>query len=566
MIVIGLTVALCDATFGAVEMEQSISYAKGWNLVYVKVAPNKSADELFKDWPVETVSLYDPAAYLDTKQYSAEDTTEGTARNVMRTWRRGNPGASGFASVPADSILMFKASAAGSCTIVGTPCAPRVSWHPTSSGAPRNYVGISTWGSVALADYFSGSGVLVSDCAMIWGNGDVPQQAAIFNGQQLSDGMALVVSASRPSDWSGVLHVSPRSGIDFGIEGAKAELEIRNDGETARTVKVTLAHAKGGIVPPLGLHVRDAVSAITNGPWAVFSDSAPIEAFLAAGETRNLQFALDRLKLAGPSGTVSGAILDIRDEDGGSKMRVTVPISATSDGGASSEYAWPKGVWLAAAELDKVSFFLTKEGESAPETENAGVCPAGGKMKVRLPLYVDADGKMTLLQRFWYGRDTNGVLRAYSGAVKTSDVPLYDVKRVSSASLPADQPVVATAPVGSFGGTARFDFTVGEKSNVNPMRHAPHPRHDGLTADYLAETPSGDDLSNYTGTVKPEAFSVTNRIEFAWDEHDATSWNPEETLSGSIKWEFDGIRHEGTIRAQGRFSMRRLSPVTVKMR
>ena len=598
----------------AVEMEQSISYAKGWNLVYVKVVPNMSADELFKDWPVESVSLYDPAAYLDTKQYSAEESTEGTTRNVMRVWRRGNPGANGFVAVPADSLLMFKASAAGACTIVGTPCAPRISWHQTSSDAPRNYVGISVWADVPLADYFSGSGVLASDCATVWGTGDVPQQAAFFNGQQLKDGMALAVNALRPGDWSGVLNVSPRDGIDFGTEGTKATLSVRNDGASSATVSVAMFGESPGVVTdinpvPPGLFVRDTLTALTNGPWKAFTagEASRLERTLAAGETWTIVFALDRLQMGSAAGTEYGAILDIRDETpNGSRMRVNVPIGATSDGGASSEYAWPKGVWIATAALDEVSFFLTKEGESVGDTGDVGVKPAGGKMTVRLPLYVDERGAMTLLQRFWYGRDTNGVLRAYSGAVETSDEPLTGVKRVSTAFLPADMPqlalgltnyvsyvevvtnvvdvtndvgevieqetkeveVVRQMPVSSnvFGTYALAEFTVGEKSNVNPMRHAQHPRHDGLMADYLADAPSGDDLSNYMGTVKPEAFSVKNRIEFTWDTTQAASWNPEERLSGTLKWEFEGIRHEGAIQARGRFAMKRLSPVTMKMR
>lgn len=567
IIAAGLMVALCGAAFGTMEVEQPISYSIGWNLVYVKVAPNVSADELFKNWPVEAVSLYDPAAFLDTKQYSAEDSTEGTTRNVMRTWRRGNPGASGFVSVPADSILMFKASAAGVCKIVGIPSAPRITWHPTSAVLPRNYIGISTWADVALTDYFSGSGILASDCALICGNGDIPQQAAIFNGQLLSDGMALAINTARPSDWSGVLNVSPRNGLDFGTEGTKAAIEVRNDGEGARLVLVRMVSGKIPTLETGCLYARDALTAQTNDAWTAFSVETPLEKTLASGETWNLQFALDRLKFKSLSGTVHGAVIDILDiSEGGSKMRVTLPIQATSDGGASSEYAWPKGVWLASAELDKVSFFLTQEGDSTGKEDDIGMKQAGGKMKVRLPLYVDEKGAVTLLQRFWYGRNTNGVLRAYSGAVTESDEPLYDVKRVSSASLPADQPVVATAPEESFGGMAQFDFTVGEWSNVNPMRHAPHPRHDGLTADYLGETPSGDNFTNYVRTVKPEAFSVVNRIKLIWDENKATSWSPEETLTGTIKWDFSGIRHEGPIKTEGRFVMKRLSPVTMKMR
>ncbi len=545
---------------------QEISFAKGWNILHIQVAPQMSADELFLDWPVETVSLYDPAVYLDTRQYSATESSEGTLRPAMRIWRRGDAGASGFQAVPADSILMFRATNAWSGRLYGTPCAPRVSWHPTSATTTKNYVGVSTYAATTVSAYFSGAGVSQSDCALVWGDEADARQAGVFNGQTLANGMALAVDAAKVGDWSGVLYVSPRNGIDFGTESPNAVLSIRNDGAAERTVSVQLVPtARDDIPPPAGLMVRDALAASTNGTWSAFSTTPADRQTkpLAPGESWDLQLALDRTQLTAPAGTLYGALLDIRDEDGGSKMRVVVPLTATGDGGASSEYAWPKGVWLASAELDTVSYFLTDEGGAAPATADSVALPAGGRMKVRLPIYVDNNGRMTLLQRFWYGRDTNGVLHAYSGAVETSDVPLTDIKRVSSASLPADQPQVATAS--GFGETARFDFVVGEKSNVNPMRHAPHPRHDGLTADYLADAPSGDVPANYSGTVKPEAFSVTNRVELTWDENGATAWNPAETLGGTIVWEFDGLRHEGTVQARGRFAMKRLSPVTMTL-
>ena len=560
------------AANAAVEIEQSISYAKGWNLVYVKVAPNKSADELFKDWPVDSVALYDPAAYLDTKQYSAEDSDEGTTRNVMRTWRRGNPGASGFVAVPADSILMFKATEAGQKIIYGEPRAPRITWHPSIAGAPMNFVGISTWAESPVADYFSGSGVLLSDCFTIWGSGDTPQQAAWFNGQKLKDGIALAVDAERPRDWSGVLCVSPRDGLDFGTEGLKATLEIRNDGATNAVVKIEMTgetpeHDTDIDPVPLGLYVRDSLDAMTNGPWTAFSTSTALQRELAAGEMWKIAFALDRLQLAAPSGTEYGAILDIRNvTPNGGNMRVDVPIKVTSDGGASSEFAWPKGVWVTAAELDAVNFMVTSGDSGTFKKMDEGIKKAGGRMSVRLPLYVDDNGTMTLLQRLWFGRNTNGVLRAYSGAIKTSDEPLSELQRLSTPFLPTDQPEIAFSSGSVFGRTALASFVVGENSHVNPMRHAQHPQHDGLTTDYKNAAPSGDNFNNYIGLVKPELFSVSNRVNFAWDQTQAAMWNPEETLTGELTWEFDGLRHEGTVRAKGRFAMKRISPVAVKMK
>jgi len=130
--------------------------------------------------------------------------------------------------------------------------------------------------------------------------------------------------------------------------------------------------------------------------------------------------------------------------------------------------------------------------------------------------------------------------------------------RVSTPFLPVDEPEIEAA-AGSFGTTATFPFVVKETSKVNPMRHAYHPMHDGLKSDFKTAAPSGDDLENYVSTVKPEVFSITNTVIFNWNGTSGTAWNPDEKVSGTIQWDFDGIRHEGTIHAKGTFTMKRVT-------
>ena len=570
--------AFCGGVaFGGVEMRQQILLEEGWNSIHVQVAETNDVDTLFRDWPVEWVALYDPAAFLDTKQYSADGSGEGTIRAGYKMWRRGEPGLSGFRYVPADSVLVcFVTNGMYSCSLYGEPRAPRITWHKSDKMNDLNLVGFSTWGDATTRNYFSG--LDVGDASFfIFGGPDAGKPmvipTTIAGATTFTNGQVFAVSSTKVSDWSGVLYVSPRGGIDFGSEASMQTLEIRNDGVTNRTVTVEMGFGASRVltdVPPVphGLFARDSLAAVTNGPWTAFDTTTTLSRELVAGETWAIAFALDRTKLAGGTGpgvagTEYGAILSIHDADGGSKMRVNVPLKATS-AGDQSEYAWPKGVWVAAAELDTVNFMLTEANGTGAATDE-GDQPSGGKMTVRLPFYVDGDGKMTLLQRLWFGRNTNGVLRAYSGAVTESDEPLSEVKRLSTPFLPADQPEIPVAE-GVFGQYAQAPFTVGEKSNVNPMRHALHPQHDGLTADYGKDAPSGDDLNNYIGLIKPEKFSISNRVSFVWDESGAQPWNPAETLTGTLTWEFDGLRHEGTVRAKGRFAMKRLSPVTVKMK
>lgn len=581
---LGVVLALCCyGICSAVEIAQTISLSRGWNAVHVQIGITNDVNAVFRDWPVEWVALYDPAAFLDTKQYTADGTGEGVARSGYLMWRRAIPELSGFLRIPADSILVCYASDDFSRTYYGEPCAPRVTWHKSSKGERLNVVGFHVQPSTetTVERYFAGLDVGASQY-YVFGGEDTTKPMLMpttFAGLMTFGNAAVIaVSSEKISNWSGALHVSPRRGVDFGAEGTSASLDIRNDAPTNRVVEIRFA---SGDIPPdqaaqetiPGLYLRDRVDIVTNGSWkAVQAGDAPIRKVLAAGETWQLVFALDRSKLLNPKGSEYGELVVVDDvtpaEKGGSAMRVTVPLKATCDGGQTSEFAWPKGVWVAAAELDTVTFVLTQEGgEKAP---GEGEKKAGGTMTVRLPLYVDGDGRMTLLQRLWYGRDTNGVLRAFSGAIDRADAsigPLMEVQRLSTPFLPTDQPQIAFAADGSeFGRSARVAFTVGAGSKVNPMRHALHPQHDGLTADYAEPAPSGDDFRNYGGTVKPETFSIVNRIGFTWDENGGTVWNPEETLTGNLVWEFDGLRHEGTVRARGRFVMRRLSPVTMKLK
>lgn len=572
IVAVGAVLALVDAAFGAAEMAQTFRLVKGWNAVHVQVAETNDVDMLFRDWPVEWVALYDSAAFLETRQFSAESSNEGVSRAGYRMWRRSEPGLSGFRYVPADSVIVCYASEAHDCAFYGEPRAPRITWHKSGGDEKLNLVGFSTSGETTTDRYFSG--LSVGDANFfIFGGEDTTKPMvipAVLAGETFfANAQVLAVSSTKVSDWSGVLNVSPRNGLAFDAKATKRTLEVRNDGAANAVVTVRMSAGSPRAatdfdpVPP-GLFARDSLDAATNGPWTAFTAETTLRRELLPGERWEIAFAIDLLQLV-DGGAPYGAILVVRDETpDGSAMRVNVPLTAVRDG-ALEEYAWPRGVWSAAAELDEVNFVLTSGDDGAFRKTDEGMKKAGGRMTVRLPLYVDDDGKMTLLQRLWFGRNTNGVLRAFSGAVETSDEPLVGAQRLSTPFLPTDQPRIAFSGGSVFGRLAVAAFTVGEKSNVNPMRHAQHPQHDGLTADYGSAAPSGDDFNNYVGLVKPETFSISNRVSFVWDENETTRWNPAETLTGTLTWEFDGLRHEGTVRASGKFVMKRLSPVSVKM-
>ncbi|MCQ2389897.1 MAG: hypothetical protein MJ240_00625 [Kiritimatiellae bacterium] len=596
-IFVGCVLLAVGAYAVEVMSSQMVALNNGWNAFYLTVSPTGTADQVFADWPVDFVSAYDSAAFLETRQYSALGSTEGTSIGGYRTWHRLEKGASSLMRVPANTVYVcFATNVMPARTIYGRPSAPRITWHASSTNESLNLVGLSTYAPATLSGYFNGLDVGNTFFKQFYGsNPAAVQQHAVYDRLALDGGAVLLVDSSKVSDWSGVLNVSPVGGIDFGTNGTMAAVQVRNDGLLERTVRVALvggSAANALDVPPMptGLQIKDvstAMASATNA-WTAFLPATPFVKRLKPSETLNLRLALDRSQLEGAAGTYYGALLLITDEDGGSNMKVAVPVEAIGDGGAFAQTAWPKGIWLAAAELDTVTFVgtpipvtnetvtvsnvidaITKESyvmtnyhsevrTSIPTTEQH----AGGKMKVRLPLYVDGNGGMTLLQRFWYGRDAAGALHVIAGSAN-SDVPLTETRRVSTAFLPTDQ-VKIPAASGAFGTTATFPFVVAETSNVNPMRHALHPQHDGKRFDFKTPSPSGDDLDNYQGTIKPESFSITNTVNFTWKTSQGTTWSPDETLSGRLIWEFGGLRHEGTIRASGPFVMKRIGAVSLE--
>ena len=543
-----------------VKMAQTITLKAGWNAVYIEVSPDESADAIFSEWPVDRVGVYDPASYLETKQYSGSENTEGTLSTAYKMWRREMPELSTLARVIANQVYVCNNTNKTdySVTLYGRPAAPRITWHPSSTNETMNLVGISAvpGATVTPSGYFNGfTGGPVS-FYRFQGFGETIQLALVSASATFADGDVLVATSTKVSDFSGVINVSPLSGLDFSTNLNYHALSIRNDGATDRTVSIKLDSGdipEGGSrpIPPEGLFVRES-SGQTN-EWISFPAGTNFVKNLAAGETLNLEIALDRTQFTTAAGFYYGGLLKIEDtstDDVASHMRVTLPIEVTSDGGVSSTKAWPKGTWLAAGSFDSVTYLKS--------TESVAV-KAGGKMKVRLPLYVEYDGQMKLLQRFIHGVDTNGITHVYSAAVEDEfPVAIGNAKRVSSAVLPIEEPVIVSTN-GTFGATAEFGFTMGEDSKVNPYRHAFHPSHDGLRWDFETAAPSGDDFNNYVSTVKPEIFSVTNLITFTWDESTGSKWTPDEKLSGDLTWTLTGVRHEGPIMMKGRFTMTRIS-------
>ena len=116
------------AAYGGPQIEQTVTLTNGWNAVYVSVAPQESADELFASWPVWSVSAYNADAFLYTASTEGGLTGEGVVRAPFWIWSREASAANTLNALKADSVLLCYSTNSSPYTVTlrGAPVAPRI--------------------------------------------------------------------------------------------------------------------------------------------------------------------------------------------------------------------------------------------------------------------------------------------------------------------------------------------------------------------------------------------------------------------------------------------------------
>ncbi len=124
-----------------VMVQQNITLKRGWNAVYIEVAPTVSPDEAFADWPVKSAGFYDPASFLATRQFSQTWESQGLSMKPVATWYRGVPEASQMKYVPAGTVcIAFNTNDEQTVvSVMGVPAAPRMTWHVTDTNEVYNF-------------------------------------------------------------------------------------------------------------------------------------------------------------------------------------------------------------------------------------------------------------------------------------------------------------------------------------------------------------------------------------------------------------------------------------------
>jgi hypothetical protein len=214
---------------------------------------------------------------------------------------------------------------------------------------------------------------------------------------------------------------------------------------------------------------------------------------------------------------------------------------------------FPVGLW---------SGYIQMEAVSRLDDTNRIPVKAGGTLKMNVMMHVAQDGSVKLLQRVVAGVETNGTQRLWR-ELESVPAEVTNARRFSTVMMSIDNPVVEKTS-GTFGDSLAFDWTVAERAADNPFRHAWHPDHDGKKADYSGAAPSGDDLANYANVIKPELWSITNRMEFSWhennDPHGTVNFSrtPTEKTAGYVTWGVSGLTAKEPIVSFGVFVLQRV--------
>ena len=550
------------SAFAMPYVHETLNLTNGWNAVYIECTPtNALCDEFFANTPVISAAAYRSDADASTAQYDASGNEIVQAPVVYLQWVRGKTGSTLQSIAGGGTYLLFATNTATK-DFYGVPSAPKMTWRKVSSAETNEYfnlVGVSSAEATVPIDAYFGEGPFGltksgrSICAISGMDETRPvlKSAEGSFGRQtpVASGKAYALTSTCDGEWPGVIGVQG-SAVYFGPNASYASIKIQNCGTTNHTftIKMERSEPYGALEPPPISRRLPRVDALSEIGYTNVEENVAWSVSLEPDEISEQIFSLDRSQL-GP-GMERGAILTIEDP-AGSKMRVRLPIYVAPV--SQSVVAYPTGLWIGEIALTQVSGL---------NDETPTPVKAGGTLKMSVMMHVDTNGTCRLLQRVAAGMDTNGTARLFK---ELANVPaeIEAPKRFSTVMMSVDTPVVAAAGGSAFGDEADFTWTIAPTARDNPFRHAWHPDHDGKKADYQGEAPSGDDFANYASPIKPELWSISNRLFFSWHEQGIHSqpinfeYNASETTSGVVTWEVTGLIANKPIKSEGTFTLKR---------
>lgn len=555
-------------------LNQNITLNEGWNAVYLEVTPKENnTAKVFENTTVSRIGCYSQDSYSSTLQYKRDGSQINGMPAVFLSWDRACQEAATLNTISGGKVYLLYATNTCAFAVSGTPVLPNLVWRDTSKDdVMMNLVGASIDEGVEVTprNYFgegpytpSGSSYTIFGTAT-----QTPYFLKMGTKGTLKNGTAIGASGKRDGEWSGVFKVVlPQSNkIAFKDGVLKSFMMVENNAST--NLKIRITHRKSDSnahTLPVLSYLKEGATFLEGTSWETFAEGAYVEKELAPKEVWRLYIAADRPQMTDAEADYA-SLLRIEAIDSPSKMRVFVPVTVEHEVLKEGEGAYPQGLWVGVMDFQQVN--------RSDANNNMTIEPekAGGRIKATLILHVDENNKISMLQRVAVAAEN-----AEDGTVthhlyqELEDAPDgVFARRISSVLIDTLYPKLEGKTLNgkesTFGDTAYFEFTVDENSKVNPYRHAWHPDHDGLTATYMERLPSGDELDNYKNPVKPELFSITNKISLHWQDAEGKTtheWIPEEISYGRIDWRIAGLRSSGEILVRGTFTIKRVTAINV---
>ena len=565
-----IAAGLAALTASASHVDQTLVLKPGWNAIYLEVTPDDGNEATTDDTlcenvfnageygAVTTVMAYRSDAYDETRQYG-DDGSEILQKPVSYlTWLRGDATGSTLRALAGGRSYLIYVTGKSQVTnkVTGVPCAPLMTWRDTSNGDFINLVGmtLSIEDKIPASKCF-GEGPYGNKGTIyeVGGTNSVPdfKPVAFMGVPKIVSGKAYGASAERSGSWGGVIGFVSSGGITFGADDSQASVEVKNNGTSERIFRFTTVASilPGENFPEQFQRRLPRTDLVSDAAWTNLASGSSWDVKLEPGKSVVETFSVDRLKLS--ENAAYGAVLVI-DDLSGTQMRVRVPIFVEKGAESAEAVEFPVGLW---------SGYIQMEAVSRLDDTNRIPVKAGGTLKMNVMMHVAQDGSVKLLQRVVAGVETNGTQRLWR-ELESVPAEVTNARRFSTVMMSIDNPVVEKTS-GTFGDSLAFDWTVAERAADNPFRHAWHPDHDGKKADYSGAAPSGDDLANYANVVKPELWSITNRMEFSWHENNDPykdvnfERTPTEKTAGFVTWTVDGLTAKEPIRSIGVFVLQR---------
>ena len=568
-------------TAEAYYIEETLTLTKGWNAVMLESTPSNSfCSVFFEGLPVDRVYTQEEVRGIVEPQYDENGELKEAPPAKTLVWLAAyadDDNVSTLQDIRGGVGYFIHATNAASRTFLGIPNPPEFAWYRVINNTNEflNVAGVflDSATPVNAKTYFGDGGPFTSPdnpseegkmAVYTFGSKTVvdpvtkkeTDELALLpvTSKNLAPGKAYALTSAQNLEyWPGVIGFADRAPY-FSGRNLIARQGIRNMSNSERTFRVTVGSGKGGLAYPPNLRLSTCSQewADPEPPWGdPAADGASVDLTVPARGTYWLWLKCDSAELSEEKSY--GAVLGVSDVTAGSKtsrMRVRQPIYVAEVEGGTNTPADVTGLWAGTITLDKVSSLANT---------NLPPFAAAGAMTANVLVFVPTNqaSNAELLQQValaTFGDDTGVTNSVLCRTLDLVPKGAKGVRRISTAMMSTACPrVFNVTNFAGFGSSCVFRWQIGQKAKDHPYRHAWHPDHDGKTADYSGDAPSGDDPRNYGGgQVKPELWTIENELKLVWTDKTKPA-------TGDVTWTVTGLTGPGKkLVSTGKFKLQRV--------